>query len=822
MFVFLLMVGTGGAEILFEDSFDSHPDWTTSQPVYPSNVGNALCDGAVDGSTACSDCPQGDAKYWGRYIGTSAWSGYKGEETVQIDSANARGGSGKAATFWMEPIDTTRCDGGSMWCSDAQMAVRLPEAQDTIFIRYYIKFQPDWVWDTTSGHSAPSGKIVHAAHNHDIDGSGCFQAFSNGQMFPAIVQNIGNEETFYQSDAFNLRATVRFQSSYYGGYGDPDPVYLDAGSRDFARAWIPGGSGTAGYNGHKTWEESMGDGEWHSVEIQLSGNSAMGAEDGIFRMWYDGEEILDLDRVAYADNQYWDECNNCLNPPRDFVGWNMVSIGGNFYNRAYPEDTHIEQWYAIDDFVVSTEYIGPDYVIGEGSSCVSDLVNSSWSVWGDVGTCRVNDTVLQERSLTQSDYGGCVGDVLFSESQEVGCSYEVPSVGVIFEDDFDSHEDWHVPYRGFSVTWPSATATDFPSDNPVSGPRMFGYSGQNSVIDDQPNYRITLFGDAGRGGGKGLRMRSEAIYGQDDVHSVWYSDTQTYYTLTENPGDYGYDEIWIQMWRRYGPDFYSKTSGAKYMHASHFRGEHLNDWHYDSEVDVDHAPFIVLSNTAYDGDMSCCGSGSSYDDLSQNWEPLVKMMIREDPYEQRADYRPGVPVEGSFHHESSGTYYGDYVYPGGSISGSWQDFGRLGDEEWHYHEVHLKMNSAPGTNDGELGYYIDGVAQMIFDDVPWIQSGGEMVGWNMVSPGGNQDFHTLVPGGETYYYDIDDFVVSTNRVGSDYVIGGWEVPVVVCVHDADLEPCDGSVSTGELVAYLEMWSRGEVLIGDVLEAVEFW
>jgi len=342
---------------------------------------------------------------------------------------------------------------------------------------------------------------------------------------------------------------------------------------------------------------------------------------------------------------------------------------------------------------------------------------------------------------------------------------------VIFEDDFDSHNDWHVPYQSFSVTWPNAGVADFPSDNPLIGPRMFGYSGQNSVIDNQPNHRITLFEDAGRGSGKGLRMRSEAIYGQDTTHSVWYSDTQTYYTLTENPGDYGYDEIWIQMWRRYGPDFYSKTSGAKYMHASHFRGEHLNDWHYDSEADVDHAPFIVLSNTAYDGDTSCCGSGSSYDDLSQNWEPLVKMMIRGDPYEQRADYRPRVPVEGSFHHESSGTYYGDYVYPGGSTSGSWQDSGRLGDGEWHYHEVYLKMNSAPGTNDGELGYYIDGVAQMVFDDVPWIQSDGEMVGWNMVSPGGNQDFHTSVPGGETYYYDIDDFVVSTHRVGMDYVIG---------------------------------------------------
>jgi hypothetical protein len=51
-------------------------------------------------------------------------------------------------------------------------------------------------------------------------------------------------------------------------------------------------------------------------------------------------------------------------------------------------------------------------------------------------------------------------------------------------------------------------------------------------------------------------------------------------------------------------------------------------------------------------------------------------------------------------------------------------------------------------------------------DITFVKSGETMVGWNMVSPGGNQDFHTSVPGGETYYYDIDDFTVSTHRLSS--------------------------------------------------------
>ncbi len=338
-------------------------------------------------------------------------------------------------------------------------------------------------------------------------------------------------------------------------------------------------------------------------------------------------------------------------------------------------------------------------------------------------------------------------------------------VYIIFEDNFDSHDDWSVPYQSFSVTWPTATTSDFPSDNPISGPRMFGYSGQESVIDIQPNDRITLFSGAGRNeSGKGLRMRCEAIYGDDDQHGVWYSDTQTYYTLTDTPGDYGYEEIWIQFWKRYSPGYYSKTSGAKYMHVSHFRGNSLNDWHYSDENDVDHAPFIVLFSAAYDDNYL----DGSYNDLTSDWEPLVKMMFRETPYSQRANYRPTSPLEGILHHESGGTVYMDHSH---AQPGGWQDSGNEGDGDWHFHEVHLKMNSAPGTADGELEYYIDNIAQMRFNDVPWIQSGGEMVGWNMVSPGGNQDYHTLTPGGETYYYDIDDFVISTDRVGIDYVIG---------------------------------------------------
>ena len=43
-----------------------------------------------------------------------------------------------------------------------------------------------------------------------------------------------------------------------------------------------------------------------------------------------------------------------------------------------------------------------------------------------------------------------------------------------------------------------------------------------------------------------------------------------------------------------------------------------------------------------------------------------------------------------------------------------------------------------------------------------------------------------------------------------------------CVHVAEIEPCDGVVSVGEIISYIDDWETGSVSIGDVLGAVNVW
>jgi len=45
---------------------------------------------------------------------------------------------------------------------------------------------------------------------------------------------------------------------------------------------------------------------------------------------------------------------------------------------------------------------------------------------------------------------------------------------------------------------------------------------------------------------------------------------------------------------------------------------------------------------------------------------------------------------------------------------------------------------------------------------------------------------------------------------------------VVCVHEADNDPCDGVVSTEELVVYLELWLLGGIDIEEAVEVIGLW
>jgi len=369
--ILVILCASVQAEVLFEDNFDDHSDWS---PVQNPHGGGSTSSIDGDWDTRCTGCPDGTAIWAGYRIDSSAWTDYAGNSAI-IDNSNYRGSSGKGLTFWYEPIDSVYCDGGTYWCSDQIVAARMENPQDEVYIRHFIKFQPDWIWAT---NPPPSMKMNHFTH---YDGSGSYWTFfKSGNHWPIAVNTFGIGEGY--TDAA-LNAHVRKQSCYYpnDGYddwtGDGEIV-----ANDFKRLGFPDDEETTTCTHNvdcKDWDEVLLDGNWHCLEYRLKGNTAEGMHDGIWEMWVDGVKVYSLTHIPWADRGEDatgdNKCSDCLtgvDPPSGFQGWNMIMFGGNQYNRYYPSDSHAEQWYAIDDVVISTEYVGPDYVIGDEPTCTSD------------------------------------------------------------------------------------------------------------------------------------------------------------------------------------------------------------------------------------------------------------------------------------------------------------------------------------------------------------------------------------------------------------------------------------------------------------------
>jgi len=42
-----------------------------------------------------------------------------------------------------------------------------------------------------------------------------------------------------------------------------------------------------------------------------------------------------------------------------------------------------------------------------------------------------------------------------------------------------------------------------------------------------------------------------------------------------------------------------------------------------------------------------------------------------------------------------------------------------------------------------------------------------------------------------------------------------------CIHDADTD-CDGAISISEVIAYMDLWTNGDVTLDDVIEVIRLW
>lgn len=320
--LFVSTLGGGAsvfAETLFEENFDNQADWKPT---------GSECGGFWPERCPDNDVPPG----WTWYRNTEKWPAIPGQ---RISSDTYRGDTGKS---WIKSSESDHPAGESNYYSDSILQKVLPTEHDELYVGFWIQFSPTWKW-VSSGNG--EFKLLRIAHFDGGDGVNPFQMGSTGFTAPMYLVQMKMSNTWGWRAHHEPRCDSQKSHYYCDNEVGYDPLYK-----------CPPGMSCNGYKDssgvvHPSFEDMFGDGNWHYLEFYVKMNSAPGARDGEFAMWVDGTK-----HHHYTGHQwrYSDSPSN--------LGWNSVAIGGNWNNWYSAVANQDEQWYAIDDFVISTTPIG--------------------------------------------------------------------------------------------------------------------------------------------------------------------------------------------------------------------------------------------------------------------------------------------------------------------------------------------------------------------------------------------------------------------------------------------------------------------------------
>lgn len=310
------------AVVIFETNFEG-TDWThTQQKTDATCLSNCGISNGFqayrDGMSYCSSV--GNNNF---YMDTGA--GYPGAIVP------AHSGS-KCLTFWTERCIEYFED------SDGDIGVWFANEQPEIYIAYWIRFDPNYVFNDEGQE-----KLWHLQYS--TNGQSPWSYFSGTLYnFPVVVGGLYRYSTnlyFYMSP----RCTASDDNSARCNIGTPS--YTAQYNSDFD-AWMAGAT-----------SDLLNDGRWHHIEYRMKMNTGSVGNyntDGVMQIWYDGTLKGTWNGIGWNQNE----------PGYSLRGWKFFSIGGN--NKILPSSaTNSERWWAVDDLVLSTTYIHPDYVIGGGT-----------------------------------------------------------------------------------------------------------------------------------------------------------------------------------------------------------------------------------------------------------------------------------------------------------------------------------------------------------------------------------------------------------------------------------------------------------------------
>jgi len=181
---------------------------------------------------------------------------------------------------------------------------------DTLYYRYYRKFEKEWEW--------PKG---YGPHDGMVFG---------GSWDAPTKTDLSVYVDFWQSADTVARIATAKQKIGYDGWND----WLK--KRD--QLAPVGGNG---FSWNKSKPDKIEPGKWHCVEVMVKLN-APGKEDGVVRLWVNGKLVSEHSNLPLRDEAHPD------------LLLNMIFLAPYFHPGSPKDQTH---W--ADQIVVATKYVGP-------------------------------------------------------------------------------------------------------------------------------------------------------------------------------------------------------------------------------------------------------------------------------------------------------------------------------------------------------------------------------------------------------------------------------------------------------------------------------
>jgi hypothetical protein len=337
------------SEILFEENFDSQPDW------HSGLIENDLDDDGFPDRVLIRDDGYLLPDDWYSSRQDPSWApsvGYSnGRESIEILSKNsslARGGVGKSYVSWRDATEgpTFR------WNSDSILSQFYPDGLGEVYVRFWIKFDPNW---TQLGETG-SSKLFRIS---SWDGAGTIYGFGGNRYNGPVVfwdykaTNSGGVRNSISLRGFPIDTNYFMatppvlnmpRSSNNGDYGlnfDNNIRDLDGDGVEDNEVTLKNLVSGEALSGIVGLDEVYGD-TWHKIEFYVKMNSSAGAYDGVLTQWIDDQLVFRNVTIPWMGSE-----------STETRKWNVISFGGNDHFHSYPDSERRQEWYSIDDIVIA-------------------------------------------------------------------------------------------------------------------------------------------------------------------------------------------------------------------------------------------------------------------------------------------------------------------------------------------------------------------------------------------------------------------------------------------------------------------------------------